>query len=375
MAALNLGSTGTPAPRKRASFHALKVLRVTPLTKDSVEVTFDVPDDLKGQFDYLPGQHVALRAQIEGDDLRRSYSICRPPRPGELSVAIKRDAGGIFSNWANDTLEPGTEVEVMSPQGTFTSNLPSFDGKHVGAFAAGSGITPIASLAHTVLGASPDSRFTLVYSNRSTMDVMFVEELADLKDAYPSRFALHHVLSREQRTSPLMSGRLDQERLRTMLDSLIQPGTVDEWFLCGPFELVQLVRDTLPEYGVETDPVRFELFTTGEPGSQPKRARPVEVRQGDKVFDISFKLDGQTSKVESPVDANETILNAALRIRPDVPFACSGGVCGTCRARVTEGSVNMSENYALEPDEVENGYVLTCQSHATSEKVTVDYDV
>lgn len=376
MAALNLGSTGTtPAPRKRATFHALRVLRVAPLTKDSVEVTFDVPEDLRGQFDYLPGQHVALRAQIEGDDLRRSYSICRPPRPGELSVAIKRDAGGVFSNWANDTLEPGTEIEVMSPQGTFTSNLPSFAGKHVVGVAAGSGITPIASLAHTVLESSPDSRFTLVYSNRSTMDVMFVEELADLKDAHPSRFALHHVLSREQRSSPLMSGRLDQDRLRTMLDSLILPRTVDEWFLCGPFELVQLVRDTLPEYGVDASHIRFELFTTGEPGSQPKRARPVEVRQGDKVHEISFNLDGQTSQVDSPVDANETILNAALRIRPDVPFACSGGVCGTCRARVVEGSVNMSENYALEPDEVERGFVLTCQSHPTSDKVVVDYDV
>lgn len=375
MAATNLGSVTSPAPRKRATFHSLRVKRIAPLTKDSVEVTFDVPADLHGQFDYLPGQHVALRALVEGDDLRRSYSICRPLQPGELSVAIKRDAGGLFSNWANDTLQPGQKMEVMSPQGTFTSNLPSFDGKHVVGIAAGSGITPIASLAHTVLQSSPDSRFTLLYSNRSTMDVMFVEELADLKDAHPSRFALHHVLSREQRSSPLMSGRLDQERLRTMFGSLIFPTTVDEWFLCGPFELVQLVRDTLPEYEVDASHVRFELFTTGEPGSQPKRARHVEVRKGDDVFEIDFQLDGQTNRVESPVDAHETILNAALRIRPDVPFACSGGVCGTCRARLLTGSVNMDENYALEPDEVEKGYVLTCQSHPTSEKVTVDYDV
>lgn len=375
MAATNLGSLTAPAPRKRATFHSLRVKRVTPLTKDSVEVTFDVPGDLHGHFDYLPGQHIALRAQVEGDDLRRSYSICRPPNPGELSVAIKRDAGGVFSNWANDTLQPGQEMEVMSPQGTFTSNLPSFDDKHVVGIAAGSGITPIASLAHTVLQHGENSRFTLLYSNRSTMDVMFVEELADLKDKYPSRFALHHVLSREQRSSPLMSGRLDQERLRTMFQSLIFPSTVDEWFLCGPFELVQLVRDTLPEYGVGSQHIRFELFTTGEPGSQPKRARHVEIRKGDQVYEISFKLDGQTSQVESPVDAHETILNAALRIRADIPFACSGGVCGTCRARVVTGSVNMDENYALEPDEVEKGYVLTCQSHPTSEKVAVDYDV
>lgn len=373
MAATNLGSTGAP-PRKRATFHSLTVKRVTPLTRDSVEVTFEVPEQLHGQFDYLPGQHVALRAMVDDDDLRRSYSICRPVKPGELSVAIKRDAGGVFSNWANDTLEAGQEMQVMSPQGTFTSNLPSFAGKHIVGIAAGSGITPIASLAHTVLATS-DSKFTLLYSNRSTMDVMFVEELADLKDAYPSRFALHHVLSREQRASPLMSGRLDQDRLRTLLERVILPKTVDEWFLCGPFELVQLVRDTLPEFGVDAAHVRFELFTTGEPGSQPKRARPVDVRAGDKVFDVRFQLDGQTSQVDSPVDANETILNAALRIRPDVPFACSGGVCGTCRARVVEGSVNMDENYALEPDEVERGYVLTCQSHPTSERVVVDYDV
>ena len=361
------------APRRRGTFHPLKVLRVAPLTRDSIEVTFAVPDELAGRFDYLPGQHVALRAVVDGDEVRRSYSICRPQHAGELSVAIKRDAGGLFSNWANDHLAPGDEVEVMSPQGTFTSNLPSFDGRHVVGIAAGSGITPIVSLAQTVLAAGPDSRFTLLYSNRSTMDVMFIEELADLKDAYPARFALHHVLSREQRASPLLSGRLDQERLRRLLTGVLQPQTVDEWFLCGPFELVQLIRDTLPEFGVDTSHVRFELFTTGEP--VPQRARPVQVREGDRTVKVRFTLDGQSSQVDSPVDANETILNAALRIRPDVPFACSGGVCGTCRAQLVSGSVTMTENYALEDDEVERGFVLTCQSHPTSESVEVDYDV
>ncbi|UOQ87936.1 phenylacetate-CoA oxygenase/reductase subunit PaaK [Agromyces endophyticus] len=361
--------------RRRARFHSLEVAEVRPLTSDSVEVTFAVPDDLADEYTYLPGQYVALRKELEGYERRRSYSICRPPERGSLSVAIKRDLGGVFSTWANSELRAGDTLDVMSPQGTFTSTLDALDGKHVVGIAAGSGITPLMALAQAVLARSATSQFELVYTNRSTLDVMFLEELAELKDRYPSRLALHHVLSREQRTAPLLSGRIDAEKLGTMLDVLIRPETVDEWFLCGPFELVQLARDTLAERGVPTGHVRYELFTTDADQVEPRHGRPVVVQQGEETVAIEFTLDGQSSTVESPVSANESILNAALRVRPDVPFACAGGVCGTCRARVVEGSVNMTENYALEPDELERGYVLTCQSHPKSERVVVDYDV
>lgn len=361
--------------RHRARFHTLEVAEVRPLTADAVEVTFAVPDELADDYTYLPGQYVALRAELDGHERRRSYSICRPPERGSLSVAIKRDLGGVFSTWANSELKAGDTLDVMSPQGTFTSTLDALDGKHVVGIAAGSGITPLMALAHTVLSRSATSEFELVYTNRSTLDVMFLEELAELKDRYPSRLALHHVLSREQRTAPLLSGRIDAPKLEQMLDVLIRPETVDEWFLCGPFELVQLARDTLAGKGVPVEHVRYELFTTDADRVEPRHGRPVEVQQGEQTVAIEFTLDGQSTTVESPVSANESILNAALRVRPDVPFACAGGVCGTCRARVVEGSVNMTENYALEPDELERGYVLTCQSHPKSDRVVVDYDV
>lgn len=362
--------------RRRARLHALRVAGVRPLTADAVEVTFDIPEDLADAFDYAPGQYVALRAVIDGEEVRRSYSICRPPTRGSLAVGIKRDPRGRFSTWAQTELRPGDEIDVMSPQGTFVSTRTDVATGHVVGIAAGSGITPIMSLAASVLAARGDSTFTLVYTNRSSTDVMFADDLADLKDRYPSRLALHHVLSREQRSAPVLSGRIDEERLRLILSALVRPETVDEWFLCGPFDLVQLCRDVLADVGVPSPRVRFELFTTGEGAAAGSGGgRPVLVRDDEPTWTIDFRLDGTSATVTSPLSAHESILNAALRARPDVPFACAGGVCGTCRARVVSGSVQMTENYALEPDELERGYVLTCQSHPTSDRVVVDYDV
>lgn len=374
---------GPRAVKRRARFHTLRVAAVRPLTDASVEVTFAIPEAIRDEFDYLAGQHVALRTMLDGHEVRRSYSLCRAEDSGgggdgprTISVAIKRDQGGRFSTWAQSELAPGDRIDVMSPQGSFTSTLADLDGAHVAGIAAGSGITPLMALAATVLARSETSRFTLVYTNRSTTDVMFLEELADLKDRYPSRLALHHVLSREQRAAPLLSGRIDEDRLRRILDALVLPETVDEWFLCGPFELVQLCRDTLADIGVAPEHVRYELFTTGESGRvEAPSGRPVEVRADEPVHRIEVTLDGQSATIESPVSAHESILNAALRVRPDAPFACAGGVCGTCRARLLEGSVSMTENYALEPDELERGYILTCQSHPTTDRVVVDYDV
>jgi ring-1,2-phenylacetyl-CoA epoxidase subunit PaaE len=361
--------------RRRARFHELEVAEVRRLTADSVEVSFAVPPELHDEYVYLAGQYVALRTSIDGHELRRSYSICRPPSRGQITVGIKRDLGGRFSTWANSELRAGDRIDVMSPQGTFTTGLPELDGAHLVGIAAGSGITPMMSLAHHVLAASETSRFTLVYTNRSTLDVMFLEELADLKDRYPARLALHHVLSREQRAAPLLSGRIDAAKLDTMLDVLIRPEAVTEWFLCGPFELVALCREALEERGVPADRVRFELFSTDAERIEGDVGRPVVVRPDEETVRIEFTLDGVSATVESPVSANETILNAALRVRADVPFACTGGVCGTCRARLLAGRVQMTENYALETDELELGYVLTCQSHPKTHKVVVDYDV
>jgi ring-1,2-phenylacetyl-CoA epoxidase subunit PaaE len=381
----------TAPARRRATFNSLEVAQVRKLTVDSVEVAFAVPPELVEDYDYLPGQYVALRAQIDGQEVRRSYSICAEPKPGEIRVAIKKDIGGVFSTWANESLKPGDRIDVMNPQGAFISQLGLTSmndaeklaaeevarnaSVHLVAFAAGSGITPIMAIARAVLRASKTSTFDLVYANRSAMEVMFAEELGDLKDKYPSRLAVHHVLSREQRISPLMSGRIDAGKLDQILEEVIQVDRTDEWFLCGPFELVQLCRDTLAERGVAEDKVRFELFTTGKPEvPQGQQGRVVRADPSGETYDITFTLDGLSSSIESPKNAQETVLNAALRVRPDVPFACAGGVCGTCRAKVVSGEFEMEENFALEKDEVDAGYVLTCQTRPTSKELVVDYD-
>ncbi len=377
-------------PRRRACFNPLTVAEVRRLTADAIEVRFVVPEDLAGEYDYLPGQYVALRTTIDGQDVRRSYSICAEPNPGEIRIAIKRDLGGSFSTWANESLKRGDVLQVMSPQGAFISQHSMTELNHPDeiqaevartptanyvAFAAGSGITPVIAIAKTALAASGSTRFDLVYANKAAMDVMFLEELADLKDRYLARFAVHHVLSREQRISPLMTGRIDAEKLTAIFDTVLRTDDVDEWFLCGPFELVQLCRDTLAARGVPAEKVRYELFTTGDPQKpEGNIGRPVLVDESAKNVEITFTLDGLRGTVASPVHAQESILNAALRVRPDVPFACAGGVCGTCRAKLISGTVKMAENYALERDEIERGFVLTCQSRPTSDSVTVDYD-
>lgn len=395
-----------PTARRRPSFHSLQVAQVRRLTEDAVEVTFAVPADLAGHFDYLPGQYVALRTTLPDADgkaheVRRSYSICAEPQSfadgsSEIRVAIKKDIGGLFSTWATSELSAGDNLDVMSPMGAFVSrhgsrgdaadvnvmnsmNHPEKLGAKEGRFvavAAGSGITPVISIARTLLAANSSTRFDLVYANKAAMDVMFLEELADLKDRYPTRLALHHVLSREQRIAPLMSGRIDAEKLAALLGTAIHSEDVDEWFLCGPFELVQLCRDTLAGRGVNPEDIRFELFSSGKPDRpEGNSGRPVVTGEAQESYTITFKLDGLQGDVKSPIEARESILNAALRVRPDVPFACAGGVCGTCRAKVVSGTVTMDENYALEQDELDKGYVLTCQSHPTSKNVGVDFDV
>lgn len=364
--------------RRKLTFHPLAVRAINRLTADAVEIVFTVPEDLADEYHYLPGQHVAVRAHHDGKEIRRSYSLCAPVGDGELHIAVKVEPGGIFSTFANSELAVGDSIDVMTPQGSFTTAIDPASRAHIAAIAAGSGITPIMALATAVLTGAPHATFTLLYSSRSAEQVMFVDQLADLKDRFPARIAIHHVLTREQRFSPVHSGRLDGDRLEAIFDRVVLPTTVDEWFLCGPVDLVTQVRGQLTARGIAPGSVHVELFTSGAerrevlpsgPASGSAHAIP-DLKAGDAT--VTMTLTGQTATVVCA--GGERILDAALRVRADAPFSCTGGVCGTCRARLVSGTVEMDVNYALEPDEIEAGYILTCQAECTSDRVEVDYD-
>lgn len=352
-----------PAPR--ATFHQLRVAAVEPLTEDSAAVTFDVPADLAATFDFHAGQSLTLRRTIDGQDHRRSYSICAPAgaRP---RVGVREIPDGLFSTWLVRGLAVGDVVEAQPPSGSFRAD-PTVAGRHL-CIAAGSGITPMLSIAASVL-TNPASSVTLIYGNRTARSVMFAEELADLKNTYGPRLDLVHVLSREPRDVELFSGRLDAERLRRLLGTLVPLRSVDHVWLCGPFGMVGAARDVLAELEVSADKVHVELFYVDEP--PPEVVRRDDVVAGD-VSQVRIILDGQTTTVAAPKEMS--ILDGASRTRSDLPFACKGGVCGTCRAQLVSGEADMRRNYALDDDEVARGYVLTCQTFPVSDLATVDFD-
>ena len=356
-------STGA---RRRPQFHELEVARVERLTDDAVALTFDVPADLVEDYRFRPGQALTLRRVDGGRDERRSYSICAPMGAAPR-VGVREVPGGFFSSWLVHEVAPGDRVEVLPPSGTFTADL-SAPADHV-FVVAGSGITPALSLAATVL-RDGRSTVTVFYGNRRTSTVMFADELADLKDRYGTRLQLVHVLSREPRDAELTSGRLDRDRLRALVEAFLDPGTVDHWWLCGPHGMVGDARDLLADLGVPPERVHQELFYVDDVPPQPVRGDE-EVVSGPSS-QVTVVLDGRTTTLALPRDV--PVLDSAQRVRGDLPFACKGGVCGTCRARVTDGEVEMRRNYALEPGEVEAGYVLTCQTLPLSDTVTVDFD-
>jgi ring-1,2-phenylacetyl-CoA epoxidase subunit PaaE len=343
-------------------FHPLVVSRVEPLTADSAAITFAVPDDLAEVFAFAAGQSLTIRRDGE----RRSYSICAgvgtAPR-----VGVREVAGGAVSGWLVHDLKAGDTVDVQAPSGTFTPDL-GVPGRHV-LIAAGSGITPMLSIATSVLAADKASTVTLLYGNRRSATVMFSDEIADIKDAHPTRMRIVHVLSREPQEVDLFSGRLDGDRLTALLPVTVDVARVDHWWLCGPFGMVTDAIDVLTGLGVPKERIHRELFWVEE---DP----PVEVVHTDApVADgagVTIILDGRSSTLTLP--PGMTVLDGAQRVRPDLPFACKGGVCGTCRARIVHGTATMRRNFALEPDEVAAGYVLTCQTTPTSDEITVDYD-
>jgi ring-1,2-phenylacetyl-CoA epoxidase subunit PaaE len=350
-------------------FHELRVTEVFPLTDDSVTVTFDVPPELRPSFDYIPGQHVTVRKFIDGEDVRRSYSICAPAGSGKLRVGVKKLTGGVFSTYMTEKLEAGETIEVMSPVGEFTIDIDPERPRKAVAIAAGSGITPVLSLLSTSLEMEPESSWTLIYGNRTANSVMFLDELEGLKDRFHPRFQIFHILSREGSDIPLLSGRIDDEKIRIIHDRLLGAGEVDGWYLCGPFDLVMTARDTLTDLGVEESRVHDELFFAGP---VDESMLPPEPPPGEGSVDLTVILDGRA--VETRMSPQTSILDAALRVRSELPFSCKGGMCATCKGRIEEGEVTMDKNYALVDSEIEAGYVLTCQSHPVSDRIVVRYD-
>ena len=346
----------------RTDFHALRVADVEILTDDSAAVQFDVPADLTETFTFAPGQSLTLKRGEE----RRSYSICAPAGKAPR-IGVREVAGGAISGWLIHQVRAGDLIDVQAPAGSFSPDLTA-PGQHM-LIAAGSGITPMLSIAASVLEAHAESTVTLIYGNRRSDSVMFADDVADLKDAHPARMRLVHVLSREPQEVELFSGRLDADRLRRLLPATLEVGDVDHFWLCGPFGMVTDAIEVLTEFGVAPERIHRELFYVGDDPPEETRHEDAPTGPGSEVTVI---LDGRRTTTTVPPDM--PVLDGAQKVRPDLPFACKGGVCGTCRALVTHGEVRMRRNFALEKAEVDAGYVLTCQALPLSESVIVDFD-
>lgn len=355
-------------------FYQLKVKEVRPETADCVSVSLDIPEDLKETFRFAPGQYLTFRRHEQDADIRRSYSICSSPKDGELRVAIKLVEQGKFSSYAHEHMKAGDVLDVMPPLGKFTPKKTDVAHKEYLAFAAGSGITPIMSIMKTVLEDEPDSNFTLVYGNRNRNTIIFREAIEALKNKYMQRLRIYHVLSREHMDIPLFNGRITAEKCAEFCDSLVNIQEVDEAFICGPEEMILSVRQQLLDLGMESSQIHIELFTSpDQPQAKHEQWAQSHRHETGPMSKVSITLDGTTFEMDLAYNG-DSILDAALKKGADLPYACKGGVCCTCRAKVTEGAVDMEVNYALEPDEVKNGFVLTCQSHPRTERVVIDFD-
>ncbi|QDP18914.1 2Fe-2S iron-sulfur cluster-binding protein [Sphingomonas xanthus] len=352
-------------------FYPLRVAEILPETEEANSIRFAVPGDLTEAFQFRAGQHLTLRATIDGEEVRRNYSLCTAPAEGELKVTVKRIAGGVFSNWVADSLKVGDMVDVMTPHGSFTTPFdPAAMRRYVG-FAGGSGITPVMSLIRTALTTEPESRFTLFYGNRDASSIIFLEALAALKDRYLGRFELYHFLSHEEGDVELFNGMLDRETCDAAIAHLVgDVEAVDAWFICGPGPMMDAAEAALLERDVTRDKIHIERFTAGRP-SAALAAQMAALQQEAAGQTLSITLDGRTRKVEFSAD---NILDSARESGLSAPFACKAGVCATCRAKVVHGKVEMAARYGLTDEEIAAGYVLTCQSVPVGSDVAVDYD-
>ena len=349
-------------------FHTLTISKICKETEDTVSITFDIPTELKEDFSFKSGQYLTLRASINGNDERRSYSLSSSPFENEWTVAIKQVENGIFSTYANQELKVGQTIEVMTPNGNFHVNTSVEHKKSYVLIAAGSGITPIISIAKTVLHEEPNSEVTLFFGNKGFASIIFREEIEGMKNKFMERLRVVHVLSRESLGNAIQKGRIDSEKLIKLHKAFLNNSPIDEIFVCGPEEMIQSVRDTFTEIVSDAKNIHFELFTSAgskKPivkSSEPSIAANVKVIIDGDVLELAMESDG------------DTILDAAFKAGGDLPFACKGGVCCTCKAKILEGTASMDINYGLEPDEIEAGYILTCQAHPTSKTLTVSFD-
>jgi ring-1,2-phenylacetyl-CoA epoxidase subunit PaaE len=354
------------------NFHSLEVAEIVPETAEASSIRFSVPEALREAFRFKPGQHLTLKAEIGGEEVRRNYSLCVAPEEGELKVTVKRIAGGLFSNWANDALKPGDRVDVMEPHGSFTWDFDPGRASHYIAFAGGSGITPIMSLIRTAMIEEPQSRFTLLYGNRDSQSVIFLEALARLKNSYMERLEIHHFLAEESEDIDLFNGMLDLAKCEAVLDALVDPADAAAFFICGPGPMMDAAEAALKARGVAAERIHIERFTADRPPEALQAQLEAMSRQA-RGLDMLVTLDGRKRRVPFSAEAGNILDSARLAGLP-APFACKAGVCATCRARVVSGEVEMAARYGLTDEEIAAGYILTCQSVPKGEGLEVDYD-
>lgn len=356
-------------------FHAVRVKDIRKETADCVSIAFDIPEEKKSLFEFTQGQYISVKKDIDGIDIRRSYSICSSPLDHELRIAVKKVEGGIFSTYANKKLCVGDTIEIMPPLGKFFTPLDAAQTLNYAAFAAGSGITPILSIIKTTLLTEPNSTFTLVYGNKNRHSIIFREAIEALKNKFIHRFRVIYILSREKTDAPIQAGRINAEKCNALFEKAIDIKNIDHFFICGPQEMTETVSHTLASNGIDPKQIHIELF-----GVKKKEDRPKTEDRRQEIFDIAdnaksnitIKLDGVSFDFE--LGNSDSILDAALAQGADLPFACKGGVCCTCKAKLVEGEVKMDVHYGLEPDEIAAGFILTCQSHPKTQKVVVDFD-
>ena len=355
-----------------SKFYSIRVSSVKKETQDSVSIEFDIPADLRNAFKYHAGQHVTIKKDINGEEVRRTYSLCTAPFENKFRIAVKKVNNGIFSTFANTILKAGDELELMPPSGNFIGTNLNSGGTLYVAFAAGSGITPVISILKQHLYQSSENRFILIYGNKTNDSIIFKEELEGIKNENLSRLSIIHVLSQESLGGPLLEGRIDAQKCDYLFDKIIHANNVDKFYLCGPEEMIFNIKDFLEDIGVTPGKIKFELFTTSRTQKQVEFI-PIEKQGNGHISKVEIRLDGGHFNFDLNFQGL-SVLDAAIKEGADLPFSCKGGVCSTCKARLIEGKVNMDVNYALEPEELEKGYILTCQSHPTTDHLIIDYD-